>query len=176
MENLSTFLYHPLLAQIIGFMGTAMVIWGMQQKSYNRVVLGKVSNEFFGGVHYLFLGGYTGMVVNLAGCVTNTVYWHRNRHNKSVLPFQIAFGILFVVLGCLSWHGFISIFVILAKLISSIALGIKNTRVIRILNLLSNPCWLIYNIYMGSLAGIITDALVIATLIAAVVRIDILKK
>jgi hypothetical protein len=83
---------------------------------------------------------------------------------------------MFVILGALSWHGPISIFVVAAKLISSVSLGINNPRIIRILNLISNPCWLIYNIYMGSIPGIISDILVIGSVVVAVVRLDILKK
>ena len=83
---------------------------------------------------------------------------------------------MFVVLGALSWHGPISIFVVVAKLISSVALGINNPRTIRILNLISNPCWLIYNIYVFSIAGIVSDILVISSVVIAVIRLDILGK
>lgn len=48
--------------------------------------------------------------------------------------------------------------------------------IIRILNLISNPCWLVYNIYMGSIAGILTDSLVIASVVIAVIRLDIFPK
>lgn len=116
------------------------------------------------------------MMTNLASCVTNAVYYFRVKNGKSTLPFQIIFATMFVALGALSWHGYISIFVIVAKLISSAALGIKSPRIIRILNLISSPCWLVYNIYMGSLAGIISDSSVIISIIIAIIRIDILHR
>ena len=165
-----------LIAQILGFMGTVVVIIGMQQKKYGRIVFCKIFNEFAAAIHYLLLGGYTGMVIDLASCFTNGVYWYRNTKGKSTLVFQIIFGIMFVILGALSWHGPISIFVVLAKLISSVSLGINKPRVIRILNLFSNPCWLAYNIYMGTPAGIATDVLIITSTVIAVVRYDILKQ
>lgn len=165
-----------LIAQILGFIGTIIIVIGMQQKKYKHIVLCKIGNEFFAAIHYLLLGGYTGMAANLASCLTNGCYYFRIKKGKSTLPFQIAFGCMFVVIGILSWHGPISIFVVLAKLISSVSLGIKNSRAIRILNLISNPCWLVYNIYMGSIAGIITDSLVIASVLIAVVRLDILHR
>ncbi len=172
MFNIDT----TLLAQIIGFIGTIIIVIGMQQKKYGRIVFCKISNEFFAAIHYFLLGGYTGMLINFASCFTNGVYWYRNKKGKSTLVFQIIFGIMFVVLGALSWHGAISIFVVAAKLISSISLGINNPRIIRILNLISNPCWFIYNIYMGSIPGIISDILVISSVVIAVIRLDILKK
>ena len=165
-----------LLAQIIGFIGTIIIVFGMQQKKYGHIVFCKISNEFIAAIHYFLLGGYTGMLINFASCFTNGVYWYRNKKGKSTLIFQIIFGIMFVILGALSWHGPISIFVVAAKLISSVSLGINNPRIIRILNLISNPCWLIYNIYMGSIPGIISDILVIGSVVVAVVRLDILKK
>lgn len=165
-----------LIAQALGFIGTIIIVIGMQQKSYKGIVLCKIGNEFFSSIHYLLLGGYTGMLANLASCLTNGCYYFRIKKGKSTLPFQIVFAVMFVAIGLLSWHGPISIFVVLAKLISSVALGIKNPRAIRILNLISNPCWLVYNIYMGSIAGIITDSLVITSVAIAVVRLDILSK
>ena len=165
-----------IIAQAIGFLGTIIVVIGMQQKKYKRIVISKIGNEFFSAIHYLLLGGYTGMLANLASCLTNGCYYFRIKNGKSTLPFQVAFACMFVAIGALSWHGPISIFVVLAKLISSVALGIKNPRTIRILNLISNPCWLAYNIYMGSIAGMLTDSLVIASVVIAVIRLDIFPK
>ena len=171
---MSELLQPKVIAQFIGFIGTIFVIVGMQQKQYGKIVLCKISNEFFSAIHYILLGGYTGMLINFASCFTNGFYWYRIKKKKSTLPFQIIFAIMFVTLGALSWHGWVSIFVVLAKLISSVALGINNPRVIRILNLISNPCWLMYNIYMGSIVGIITDAFVISSVVIAIIRLDIL--
>jgi hypothetical protein len=139
-------------------------------------VLCKIANSFLSSVHYLFLGGYTGMCINLASCFTNAVYWRRNKLGKSNLIFQILFGAMFVALGLLSWHSPFSMFVIIAKLISSVAMGIHNPRIIRILNLISFPCWLIYNIHMGSFSGIISDSLSITSVVIGIIRLDILGK
>ena len=165
-----------LVAQILGFVGTVIVVIGMQQKKYKHIVICKIGNELFSAIHYLLLGGYTGMLANFASCLTNGCYYFRIKKGKTTLPFQIVFATMFVIIGALSWHGPISIFVVAAKLISSVSLGINNPRIIRILNLISNPCWLIYNIYMCSIPGIISDILVIGSVVVAVVRLDILRK
>ena len=165
-----------IIAQVLGFMGAAIVVIGMQQKEYKRVAICKISNQFLGGVHYALLGGYTGMLTNLASCLTSLVYYFRIKKGKSTLPFQIIFATVFVILGALSWHGPISILVIIAKLASSIAMGNKNPRTIRILNLISSPCWLAYNIYVGSLAGIISDSSVIISTIIGIIRLDLFPK
>ena len=165
-----------LIAQIIGAFGPIAVVIGMQQKQYDRVVLCKILNSFFGGVHYIFLGGYTGMVINFASIFANSVYWYRNKRNKSNVPFQILFGICFVVLALLSWDGPISLFVLVAKVLSSVVLGVKNTRVIRALNAISSPCWLVYNAFMGSIPGVLGETFITLSTLIAIVRLDILKQ
>ena len=167
---------NQLIAQIIGFVALIIIVIGMQQRSYGRIVFCKITNSFLSVIHYLFLAAYTGALINLASCFSNGVYWYRNTKGKSILPFQILFAIMFVALGLLSWEGYISIFVIMAKLISSVALSIKNPRVIRILNLISNPCWLVYNLYTQSISAVLTDTLVITSVIIAIIRHDILNR
>ena len=165
-----------IIAQVLGFMGAIFVVVGMQQKKYKQIFMCKIANQFLGGVHYLLLGGYTGMMTNLASCGTNVIYYFRIKKGKSTLVFQIIFATLFVILGILSWHGPISLLVIVAKVVSSVAMGNKNPRTIRILNLISSPCWLAYNIYVGSLAGIISDSSVIISTLIGIIRLDILHQ
>lgn len=162
-----------LIAQGIAVLGTVIVVIGMQQKKYGQIVLCKIINEFLAAVHYIFLGGWTGMAANFASCVSNGIYWHRITKGKSTLVFQIIFGAMFVGIGLVSWHGPVSLFVIAAKLISSVSLGIKNPKTIRILNLISNPCWMGYNIFMGSYAGMLTDASITIATLVAFLRIDV---
>lgn len=176
MEVLLSILKNPYFIQCFGFLGTALVIIGMQSKIYGRVAGCKIANEFISGIHYLLLGKYDGMIVNFTSCITNPIYWYRIKKGKSTLPFQIAFGTLFVGIVIWQWNGWISIFVLIAKVLSSIALGINNTKVIRIFNLIGTSCWLLYNIFVGSIPGIVTDILLLVSLISAIIRIDILKK
>ena len=160
--------------QIFGFIGTACVLLGMQCKAYEKLLFTKFANSLISGLQYLMLGRYTGTATNLTACGTNIVYYILVRKKKSTLPYQIAFGFLFIVIVLLSWDGWISIFVLLAKVISTVSLGINNTKAIRILNLFSTPCWLMYNIFVGSIAGMCSDLLMITSIIIGLIRVDII--
>jgi len=171
MPNTTTYL----IAQLLAFLGTITIVIGMQQKKYKHISMCKIGNEFLSGIHYLLLGGYTGMVANLISCLTNACYYFRIKKGKSTLPFQIAFTILFVIIGLLSWHGPISIFVILAKVCSSLSLSVKDPKWVRLINLCYNPFWLIYDAYVGSIIGVITDLMIIGSTAIAIFRLDIKK-
>ena len=165
-----------LIAQLLGFIGTIVVVIGMQQKTYKNIAICKISNQLLAAMHYFLLGGYTGMVTNLVSCVTNVCYYFRIKKGKSTLPFIVVFSVLFVAIGFMSWQGPISIFVILAKLFSTISLGIKEPKNVRLINLLYNPFWLIYDIYVRSIAGCITDIMIILSTAIAILRLDILPR
>ncbi|MBE6706020.1 MAG: YgjV family protein [Ruminococcaceae bacterium] len=170
------FFTNDIVIQIIGFIGMFLSIISFQSKSYQKIIWIRVASEFVFAVQYFLLGAYTGMATNLTSCVTNSIYRERIKRGKKTLGFQIAFGILFAVIGILSWHGPVSLLVIAAKILSTVANGNSNPKTLRIFNLIINPLWLIYDIIVFSLAGIFSDAFTIISIIIAMVRLDKKRK
>ena len=58
---------------------------------------------------------------------------------------------------------------------TTVAYGIKNTRIIRILTLPTSTCWLIYNYLSGSSAGVICEILSLVSIITAMIRIELIE-
>ena len=171
---LSELVKNPIFIQCFGYLGTACVVIGMQCKSYNKVLLAKCSNSFFAGTQYWMFGKYESMMVSYVAIVANGVYWLRNRKGRSNRPFQVLFGILFVCIVLWQWRDWTSIFVLMAKVLSTVSLGFNNTKTIRVLNLISTPCWLAYNLSIPNFAGICSDLLMLTSLTSALIRIDII--
>ena len=166
------FFTNAITIQIIGGIGMLLSILSFQSKSYQKIIWIRVLSEFVFAFQYFLLGAYTGMATNLTSCVTNSIYRERIKRGKKVLGFQIAFAVLFAVIGILSWHGPVSLLVIAAKIISTVANGNGKPKTLRILNLIINPLWLIYDILVFSLAGILSDAFTIMSIIIAMTRLD----
>ena len=174
MQVIVDFFQNETVIQAIGFLGMAFSLIAMQSKSYNLLTFLRISSEFTFGFQYLLAGAWTGMATNFAAVGTNSVYRYRIKHQKSTLPFQIIFAFLYTALCLISWHGWVSLLIVAAKVISTVAMGIKNTRTIRILSLCSYPLWLIYNLSVGLIAAIINDCITILCLLLAILRIDII--
>ena len=86
------------------------------------------------------------------------------------------FSLAFTVFGILTWEGPKSILVIVAKVLSTVAYGNKNPTVVRAIILITSSCWLVYNIYVFSLAGIACEAVTLISLISGIIRMDLLPK
>lgn len=177
METFFDFLIEFIKAQGFGFLGTICVIIGMQSKSYHKVLLAKCSNSFFSGMQYLILARYESMYVSFVAIAANVIYWFLNKKKKSTLPFQIGFGLLFVGIVWWQWKDWTSIFVLVAKVLSTVSLGFSNTKIIRILNLISTPCWLAYDLSIRptpNFGGVCSSILMLISLVIALIRIDII--
>lgn len=171
-EIIKTVLQNDIFIQTLGFIGMAVQIFSMQSKVYKKVIYMTIAGELIFGFQLLLLGAFTGAATNFAACITNVVYFLRIRKNKSTLPFQIAFSILFVVIGILTWQGPASLLVIFAKLISTVSYGMKDTKMIRRLKLVSMPMWLIYDCIFFSIGGVLNDIVIITSTVIGIIRLD----
>ena len=83
---------------------------------------------------------------------------------------------LFFVFGLFTWQGLKSILIIIAKVLSTIAYGNKSTTIVRAIIFVTSLSWLIYNYCVFSIAGVICEAFTLISLIAGVIRLDIVPQ
>lgn len=163
-----------IIAQLLGGLAIIASILAFQYNKHNKIIFFRTLNEFLGAVHYILLGAYTGAAVNLIGCVRNYIFTKLVEKNKKTAPYIILFSVLFAAFGILTWQGKLSILIIAAKILSTIAYGNKNATVVRILTLLTSSSWLIYNISVLSITGSICEAMTLISIISGIIRFDII--
>jgi hypothetical protein len=112
----------------------------------------KVSTEFFSGV------SLSDILVGAVGVVL------------------LFFVIVSTIAGILTWEAWYSFLPSVAMILTTISYWLKSETKIRLVTFPSSPCWLVYNIIVGSVAGIVTECIVMSSLIIAIIRYDILKK
>ena len=158
--------------QTLGFIALALQVLSMQAKSYKTMICMNVTAECLFGIQLIFLGAYTGAATNLMAGATNTIYYFCNKSGKKTTVLQFCFSGLFIAAGVLTWAGPISLLVIMAKVISTVAHGINKPKIIRISRLFSMPMWVIYDGLAGTIGGVINDLLVIVSSVIGLFRYD----
>ena len=171
-----TFFTNSVVIQAIGFVGMAVSIISFQTKSYQKIIWLRVISEIIFAVQYFLLGAYTGMVSNILSCVTNSVYRIRVKKNKSNKVCRIVFACLFVLVGGLTWQGMITVLVVSAKVLSTIANGMGNSKTIRYMNLGIMMLWNVHDVIVFSIAGVLCNMATIVSILIAIFRIDRKKK
>ena len=184
-------MWFDILIQAIGFIAIAVNLIAVQFNKYSTIILLKTIGSLLFVLQYVFLGAYTGMIMDIIGCIRNIIFSSNVKNNRSNKRAVIVFSLLTAILGILTiiltwdvseirWTDnvkfatilmvFISALSIIAKLLSTVAYSIKSPHTIRMLNLPSCSCWLVYNLVVFSIAGFVNEIMTICSIIIAEIR------
>ena len=169
-------------SQIIGFGGAGLNFLSFQQNKRNRIIGIQIGAAILFIIHYILLGingdgeAFSGAALNFIGLLRSIVFI--NNHKKwAKSPIWLAvFVTISVIAAIITWEDWYSILPSAAMVLTTVSYWMKSETKIRLITFPSSPCWLVYNIIVGSVAGIITECVVMTSLIIAIVRYDILKK
>ncbi|MBQ7165009.1 MAG: YgjV family protein, partial [Clostridia bacterium] len=164
-------MWETVFVQGIGFLGIALNIIAVQFNKHWKIVFLKTLGSVAFVVQYILLKAYTGAAMDGVGILRNIIFIFTVKKSKPTLFWIILFAAVTVILGAVTFEGWISLLAIAAKLLSCISYGIEKPRTIRMLNLPSSGLWLIYNGLHFSLAGIVNEILVITSVIIAEIRL-----
>lgn len=160
-----------IIVQAIGFIGIGLNIWAVQFNKHWQIVLLKTLGSIAFVTQYILLKAWTGAAMDGIGIVRNLLFIFLVRKEKPTFIWTIIFSVFTVVAGAFTWEGIISILAIIAKLLSTVSYGINNSHMIRMINLPSSGCWLVYNALHFSLAGLLNEVFVITSIIIAEIRL-----
>ena len=163
-----------IVIQLIGGLGIIASIISFQCKKHDTILFFRTLNEAIFALQYFLLDAYTGMAMNLVGCVRNIIFTKQIMQNKKTTITTIIFGIMFLLFGIYTWQGIKSILIIMAKVLSTIAYSNKNTTIVRAILFITCSSWLIYNYCVFSIAGVLCEAFTLISLIIGVIRLDII--
>lgn len=159
--------------QVIGALGVLAAVLAFQCKRHDRVMVLRTANELLFALQYALLGAWTGVAMNLIGCVRNMVFRSMVLRGRKTRWARVLFSVAFAGFALLTWAGFKSLLTGFAKVVSTVAFGSSNLFLLRLLTLLTSSCWLIYNFSVGSYTGVVCEVLTISSVMIGVLRIDI---
>ena len=183
-----------ILVQVIGFVGIALNILSVQFNKHWQIMLLKTLGSMTFVLQYILLGAWVGMVMDLIGSIRNVIFTLNVKNGRSNKGWIIAFSIITFIAGLVTiittWDksiGYasnwskdpstiliiavsISIISIVAKLLTTIAYGFKDPHRIRMVNIPSNACWVVYNLVAFSIAGVINDLMCLGSIVIAEIR------
>lgn len=165
-----------IIIQLIGVVAMAANFLSFQFKKHKNIMLFRTLNESLFILQYFLLGALTGATLNFVGCIRNIVFARQVEKGKSTRLSGLIFCIIFVLFGIFTFDGFKSIMMMLAKVLSTVAYGNKNTTVIRTVSFLTHITYLIYNLCVFSIAGAVSDGIVLVSLIFGILRFDIIPR
>jgi hypothetical protein len=128
-------------------------------------------------IHYSLLRAWTGAAMN--GIEAGIVYISYKKENsvraKNRLWLYVFIG-LYILAAALTVRKAVSLLPVLAQIAGAIAVWQKSPRTIRYIMLIPRPLWFTYNLAVGSHAGVVAEMFIFISVIAGIVRFDLLKR
>lgn len=160
----------PLIVQIIGFAAIAFEVGSYQPKHRKRILGFQLIGNLLWVVHFLLLSAPTGAVLNAVGAVRAYTFNRFGSHEgRSQWLLAIIVATIFAV-SLLTWQGPISLLPMTGMSLATIGMWQRDEQRIRKIIFFSWPLWLIYNILVGSYAGVVNELLIAVSILIGLWR------
>lgn len=148
-----------IVATILGYIGMAFLALSFQCKREIILFWFQMLSGLFFVLHYGLLGDYTGMAMD-GVCFVRASMMASRKKIFTGIPMLAALITIILLLCVVTWEGFFSVFPTIALLVSTIFLYSGNGDRIRRAQLFcTSPAWLVYNVHVMSIPGIICEVL-----------------
>lgn len=160
-----------ILGQVIGFVGVALMCLSYQFKKSSTLFMIQLSASLMFCIHFLLLGAYTGLMMNGLEILREYLLLQEKKKWANSKPVIYGMALLMGIAGLCTWQSACSIFPIIASVVGTPILWKRSPKAVRFGGLLViSPCWMIYNICVVSIAGIVTEALSMGSIIVSFIR------
>ena len=163
-----TFRY--LLIQAIGLIGTILFFVSFQCKNNRALFRIQFLSYLFYTIHLLLLGAVTGGISYVINTVRSICLGSDWKFAKGKAMCVIICAAQVAALA-LTWSGWISLLPVTANIAATIGGYTHNPRKVRLASMLVNsPLWIIYDVIVGSWAGILDEIVTELSIIISIFR------
>ena len=159
-----------IISQIIGLIAFLISLISFHRKEKKKILGNMVISNILNLLHYLLLDALSGGITKLIAIFRDIFIMTKEKHPKlSNKLFLFIFIIIYISSIFFTYNGILSILPLITALIYLIFIWNGNEITIKKTAFFCYFLWLIYNIFVSSIAGIISNIIsIISTLIAII--------
>lgn len=156
-----------ILIQSIGFVALLLFALSFQLKTKQKILGVQVFSFLFWSLHYALLGAWTGMALTLLNSLRVFTFYKYKGRPRWLLYIFLFLALLFTVI---TWEGYISLFVLGGVFFATISTFQEDEQKLRHLFPPSNIMWIVYNLFVRSYSGILSEIIVLISIIVGIFR------
>ncbi len=163
-------------AQLVGAAAMILLFLSYQVNERKIILIFQVCISICWTVHYGMLGATAGVLINILCFIRNITFSYRDKYRwSSGIWMPIIICAAEVIATVAVWGGPVDILALIGAPLQTTALWMKKPKYIRLLMLFASPLWMVYDYFNGSYVGILTETIVMISLLIAMFRYDIKK-
>lgn len=142
--------------QLIGLIAELFLICSYFRKDTNHILSFHIISGVLNSIHYFLLGAFTGAIVYVLEGIRDYLYYKTDK-DQVVFIVSAIIHILFSLFQAKYWYDFLTI---IASLIDGYSCTLDKRR-LHIGSVISYSFWIIYNVCVMSISGLIMDGLIL---------------
>lgn len=158
-----------IIAQALGFISFIISLIAFHKRKKEKILRSMILSNIFDLIHYLLLEAYSGCITKLLAIFRNVFVIFKDKYKAlSSNMFLYIFILLYIISGIWTFENIWSIFPIISALIYAIAIWKSNELTLKKAACAGYFLWLVYNILVLSVSGIISNIVSIFSLFIAI--------
>lgn len=155
---------------MIGLIGTVLFFMSYQCKRNKNLFRVQFLSYLFYTIHLILLGAITGGISYILNTIRSFCLGSKNEFARSWKMCSMICVLQLTAL-LITWSGWISLLPVIANIAATIGGYTHNARKIRTVGMFVNsPLWMIYDIIVGSWAGILDELVSEISMLISIVR------
>jgi len=161
-----------IISQICVVLAMGIFCISMFAKNKKIIIINSTINSILYSIHYFLLGGYTAVVLNVISIFRGIFFYFDDRdeikNNYISLIFIMASLTLVSLTTYSSWF---DILPIIAVLLYTFSIWQKNIKFYRYAAVVGSICWIIYNIILGSIFGVLSECVLVVVEVIGIINL-----
>ena len=159
-----------IISQVFALAATLLGLYAIQRKKKIQIINYGVVGSFCSLIHYLLLGAWSGVAIKVVGTIRNGIAGYETHKHKKSKIFPLIFVTFYIVSGFLTYDSVFSILPMISASTYTIAIYMADAKIIRYAAVFGSTLWLIYNIHVMTVVGIIAEVIFIINDLIAIRR------
>ena len=173
---------NPVFAQAVGIVAMFFCIFSFQQKTPKGILILQTIGTLLFSLNYLLLGEYIGAILNLLGCIRALLFlkkekWHTDNNWWLAIftaAYVGAYVLTFTVFGkeVTAANLALQCMPVLGMIAGHFAFRSSKASQIRRLSLIASSCWLVFNVIVLAIGGLLCETFNIISILVGMWRLD----
>ena len=165
-----------IVSQIFVIINRVLLLVSYQLKNRKNILIVSLLALLANGVVYILLSAWSGLAMVFVAIVRNIIFMLDEKKNgksqkitKRDVGILVVLYVISIISAIFTYEGILSMMSVVATMLYTYSVWQKKTKVYKILGIIIESVWIIYNIYICSIMGVILN---ISLLISASIGLN----
>lgn len=157
-----------IISQIFTIITYVLLAISYYAKDRNKILTISFLSLIANGIAYIFLSAWSGFAMCIVALLRNIIFLvderkngKRETINKTDIMILIILYVISIISAIFTYDGFLSLLSVFATMLYTFSVWQKKTNIYKLLGIPIGILWILYNIYIMSIFGIILESILL---------------